>query len=193
MILRCQHCQQMRRERGRFREDSVIKIRVRFDLDNEVYMEFNMARSSLEPQSSAPSSPSNGELAVADGDDWQPGSTDQGTDNWLVRYRSSDTTWVGIYNITDGTNLLDIDSADISVDDSAFSGNLDGSGDYDDLQEISDALDALSASGFTYTEQADDPTYDEMDTGDIIVATTSGDMFLEDFDRAFYFSRFLYC
>jgi len=53
--------------------------------------------------SSAPGSPTNGQLAIADGDNWQPGSTDQGTDDWLCIYRSSDTTWVGVYNITDGT------------------------------------------------------------------------------------------
>jgi hypothetical protein len=52
---------------------------------------------------SAPASPANGQFAISDGDNWQPGSTDQGTHDWLCIYRSSDTTWVGVYDITSGS------------------------------------------------------------------------------------------
>lgn len=60
--------------------------------------------------SAAPASPSESDDPVcADGDNWQPGDTDQGTDDWLVRYCATcdegSPAWVGIYNLTDGAVL----------------------------------------------------------------------------------------
>jgi len=59
--------------------------------------------------SSAPGTPFSGQTVCADGDNWQPGGTKQGTNDWLVVYRSSDTTWLGIYDYTAGQHLTNND------------------------------------------------------------------------------------
>lgn len=58
------------------------------------------------PLAAAPIAPFNGQEACADGDNWQPGGAEQGTNDWLVVYRSSDTTWVPVRDLTTGTWIL---------------------------------------------------------------------------------------
>jgi len=58
------------------------------------------------PLASAPASPYDGQEACADGANWSPGSTDQGTDVWIVRWcaacNGGSGRWLGVYNVTDG-------------------------------------------------------------------------------------------
>ena len=73
------------------------------DTDNNLVDWDIIEQAAANCRSSAPGTPYNGQLECADGNNWQPGgATDQGNDDWIVRYRTSDTTWVGIYNITEG-------------------------------------------------------------------------------------------
>ena len=58
------------------------------------------------PLAAAPASPFNGQEACADGNNWQPGGAEQGTNDWLVVYRSSDTTWVPVRDLTTGQWIL---------------------------------------------------------------------------------------
>ncbi|MBI5550758.1 MAG: hypothetical protein HY911_04565 [Desulfobacterales bacterium] len=69
----------------------------------------------------APASPANGQMECADGDTWQI-DVSQGSDDWLVRYRASDTTWVGVYNLTDGIQIVE------SIDETVYLNDDDGAG-----------------------------------------------------------------
>lgn len=94
---------------------------------------------------SEPSSPSEQDEPVcADGDNWQPGGDDQGTDDWLVRYCStcgdeSSPAWVGIYNLTDGAVLQQ----------SSGGGGTWGSitGTLSDQSDLQSAIDAKWGTG----------------------------------------------
>lgn len=71
----------------------------------------------------APGSPSLGQIECADGDNWQIDAS-QGTDDWLVRYRVSDTTWVGFYNITDGVQIVSQIDETVPIADGDGTGSL---------------------------------------------------------------------
>ena len=53
----------------------------------------------------APVAPENGQIECANGSGWQI-DVSQGTDDWLVRYRVADDTWVGIYDLTNGQYIV---------------------------------------------------------------------------------------
>jgi len=69
----------------------------------------------------APATPAQGMLVCADGNNWQPGGADQGTDDWMVRYCTAcgdggTAAWIGQYNITDGAIILDEGSNDDAIE-----------------------------------------------------------------------------
>jgi hypothetical protein len=79
------------------------------DTDNDKVDHDILQQAAEDCLSTAPGSPYNGQTECADGDNWQPGGADQGTDDWLVRYRTSDTSWVAVYNLTDGMHIFEAD------------------------------------------------------------------------------------
>jgi len=71
----------------------------------------------------APGSPASGQIECADGNNWQINAS-QGTDDWLVRYRTSDTTWVGFYNITTGIQIVSQIDETVPIADGDGTGSL---------------------------------------------------------------------
>jgi hypothetical protein len=95
-------------------------------VDNDVpdtITAINYVPKALPCLSAAPGSPGNGQPECADGNNWQIDAS-QGTDDWLVYYRAADSTWVGVYNLTDGIQIVSQIDESVPIADGDGTGSL---------------------------------------------------------------------